>query len=134
MERSALYPRRGKRPNTSGTRIDIPLKRRDSKLFRQLRSQSENTDITDLISIRIQPKEGISMRFLAKVPGFNYEIQPAIMDFSYSNTFKKEIVDSYDKILLDSMKADQTLFATASGFGATWEFITSILNGWEKLP
>ena len=91
-------------------------------------------DEANLISIRIQPKEGISFRIFTKAPGLTYEINPSQMEFSYSNSYKKEIHDSYQKILIDSMMADQTLFATSAGFGATWEFITSILKGWEKQP
>lgn len=126
-----FYLRTGKRLKESVTRIDIQLKNRNSKLFKQFHSLSAEEN-AGLISIRVQPKEGISLRIFTKAPGLTYEIKPAQMEFSYSNTFKKEISDSYEKILLDSMMADQTLFATASGFGATWEFITSILNGWEK--
>lgn len=128
-----FYLRTGKSLKESVTRIDIQLKNRESKLFRQFRSLSAEEN-AGLISIRVQPKEGISLRIFTKAPGLTYEIKPAQMEFSYSNTFKKEIADSYEKILIDSIMADQTLFATASGFGATWEFITSILNGWEKQP
>ena len=128
-----FYLRSGKRLQSSLTRIDIQLKNRESKLFRQFQIMSGKTNSANMISMRIQPKEGISLKFFTKTPGFTYDIQPAIMDFSYSNTFRREIADSYEKILLDSMMADQTLFATASGFTATWEFITSILSGWQKL-
>lgn len=127
-----FYLRTGKRLKESVTRIDIFLKNRNSSLFKQF--QSNENQIGNLISIRVQPKEGISMRFFTKVPGLKYEIQTADMDFSYSNRFKKEINDSYEKILLDSMLADQTLFATASGFSATWEYITAIIRNWEKSP
>lgn len=126
-----FYLRTGKRLKEAVTRIDIQLKNRDTKLFRQFHGIGENAG-ANLISIRVQPKEGISMRFFTKVPGLTYEMQSATMDFSYSNRFKKEIIDSYEKILIDSMMADQTLFATAAGFSATWEFITSIINGWNK--
>lgn len=126
-----FYLRTGKRLKESVTRIDIQLKNRNSKLFKQFHSLSAEEN-AGLISIRVQPKEGITLRIFTKAPGLTYEIKPAQMEFSYSNTFKKEIADSYEKILIDSIMADQTLFATASGFGATWEFITSILNGWEK--
>lgn len=127
-----FYLRTGKRLKESVTRIDIFLKNRSSSLFKQF--QSSENQIGNLISIRVQPKEGISMRFFTKVPGLKYEIQTADMDFSYSNRFKKEINDSYEKILLDSMLADQTLFATASGFSATWEYISAIIRTWEKSP
>src|SRR3989344_1961489 len=119
-----FYLRCGKRMAESVSRIDILLKNRQTKLFRQSGS--------NIITIRVQPKEGISMQFFTKIPGLAYEIKPVNMDFSYSNTFRREIADSYEKILIDSVMADQTLFATARGFEATWEFITSITRVWEK--
>ena len=124
-----FYLRTGKRLNQDFTKIDIFFKNRDSRLFKQFQIGNQAANI---ISIRIQPKEGITFRFFAKSPGFTYDLSTVNMDFSYSTAFKKEIIDSYEKILIDSMMADQTLFATAKGFSATWEFITSVISGWEK--
>lgn len=126
-----FYLRTGKRMPQNVTRIDIQLKNRDSHLFRQFHLSSK---LTNAISIRVQPQEGISFRFFAKSPGYTFELQPVDMDFSYSKSFKLNIVDSYEKLLMDSMVGDQTLFATAQGFEATWRFITSITDVWEKMP
>ncbi|KKS95562.1 MAG: glucose-6-phosphate 1-dehydrogenase, glucose-6-phosphate 1-dehydrogenase [Candidatus Gottesmanbacteria bacterium GW2011_GWA2_43_14] len=127
-----FYLRTGKRLANDTTRIDIQLKNRESKLFQQFHLIQNAPG--NVLTIRVQPKEGITLRLLAKVPGLVYEMKPVDMDFSYSTSFKKEIIDSYEKILVDSMVGDQTLFATANGFAATWEYITSILNGWGKQP
>lgn len=124
-----FYLRTGKRLYRDVARIDIQLKNRKSQFFSQFKLPEGGANV---ITIAVQPKEGISLKFLAKVPGLTYEIKPVDMDFSYSDTFHKEIIDSYEKILLDSIKADQTLFATSTGFAATWEYITSIINLWEK--
>ena len=124
-----FYLRTGKRLVKDVTRIDIQLKNRQSQFFSQFKLPEGGANV---ISIQVQPKEGISLRFLAKVPGLTYEIKPVDMAFSYSTSFHREIADSYEKILLDSIMADQTLFATSAGFAATWEYITSIIDLWEK--
>jgi len=124
-----FYLRTGKRLATDMTRIDIQLKNRQSQFFSQFKLPEGGANA---ITIQVQPKEGISLRFLAKIPGLSYEIKPVDMDFSYSTSFHREIADSYEKILMDTMMADQTLFATARGFAATWEYITSIIKMWEN--
>jgi glucose-6-phosphate 1-dehydrogenase len=127
-----FYLRCGKRLPRSVVSIDIQFKNPGSKLFSSFKFSPEAHANT--LRIRIQPREGINFRFFAKVPGLSLELVPVNMDFSYQYAFQKEMIDSYEKILLDSMLGDQTLFATSRGFGATWEFITKILKGWQGLP
>ena len=127
-----FYLRTGKRLEKSVTRIDIQFKNRQSRLFNKFQMTSKQS--ANLITIRVQPKEGITMRLFAKTPGFAYEIRNVDMDFSYETSFKREIIDSYEKILIDSMAGDQTLFATRGGFEATWKFITSITSVWASKP
>lgn len=125
-----FYLRTGKRLKESNVRIDILFKQPFSKLFSgNSFSQEAHSNV---LTIRVQPKEGITFRILAKTPGLVHTLEPVDMDFSYSSSFKKEISDSYEKLLVDSMMADQTLFATRSGFTATWSFITNIMKGWEE--
>ena len=127
-----FYLRTGKRLFKDVTRIDIQFKDRKSQLFRHFKTGIAGA--ANLISIRVQPKEGISLRLFAKTPGFAYEMRNVDLDFSYQTSFKREIIDSYEKILIDVMAGDQTLFATQGGFEATWKFITSITRVWEKSP
>lgn len=123
-----FYLRTGKRMPVSTARISIYLKNPVSKLF----SSFDMGEGMNVISIRIQPREGISFRFFAKRPGLDFALDSVKMQFSYASEFKKSIMDSYEKILVDSMTGDQTLFATSSGFQATWGFITSIISAWES--
>jgi len=125
-----FYLRTGKRMSTSQARIDIQFKNPQNSLFKQI--QPAGNSLANILSIRVQPREGISLRFYAKKPGLSLALTPVDMDFSYLRSFKKDIDDSYEKLLLDSMLGDQTLFATAAGFKATWEFATPILRHWEK--
>lgn len=127
-----FYLRTGKRMMQSNVQIDIQFKNPQSQLFKSFILPTKQH--ANILTIRVQPREGITLRFLAKTPGLTLSLEPVDMDFSYSRSFKKEIVDSYEKLLIDSMVGDQTLFATSSGFTATWEFITKIIKGWEKMP
>ncbi len=127
-----FYLRTGKRMKKSVVQIDVQFKNTRSKLHKEfILAPCTNADI---ITIRVQPKEGISLRVFVKSPGLKYMLAPVDMEFSYSSSFKREITDSYEKLLIDAMVGDQTLFATSAGFGHTWELITKILNGWEKQP
>lgn len=127
-----FYLRTGKRLQSSKVQIDIQFKNPSSQLFGNFQLPQDSH--ANVLSIRIQPKEGITFRFFAKTPGFSFNLEPVDMDFSYQMAFKKEIGDSYEKLLVDSMMGDQTLFATSSGFYSTWELVTKIMKGWEKLP
>lgn len=124
-----FYLRTGKRMAKSVVKIDVIFKKPQTGIFDNL---SRSGAFTNILTFRIQPQEGISLRFFAKEPGLTFKLDPVDMHFSYSEYFKEEIIDSYKKILIDSMTGDQTLFATAKGFYTSWQLITRILKGWEK--
>jgi glucose-6-phosphate 1-dehydrogenase len=82
------------------------------------------------ITMRIQPDEGISLRFGAKVPSPNMEVCPVNMNFSYADAFGKSSANGYERLLLDAMLGDATLFAHRDGVEATWSLLTPILEQW----
>ena len=84
--------------------------------------------------MRIQPDEGITLRFGAKVPGPGMNISPVNMDFSYAQAFGKSSANGYERLLLDAMIGDATLFAHRDGVEATWSLITPILKAWAQNP
>jgi glucose-6-phosphate 1-dehydrogenase len=84
--------------------------------------------------MRIQPDEGISLRFAAKVPGPQMDMAPVTMDFNYAQAFGVSSANGYERLLLDAMLGDATLFAHRDGVEATWSTITPILEKWEKNP
>lgn len=127
-----FYLRTGKKMKHSLVQIDIQFKKPDSGLYSTY--NCHDCTYADVLSIRVQPREGITLRFFAKEPGLSMSLAPVDMNFSYSSSFKKDINDSYEKILLDALLGDQTLFATNRGFKATWEFITKIIIGWNRQP
>jgi glucose-6-phosphate 1-dehydrogenase len=84
--------------------------------------------------MRIQPDEGITLQFGAKVPGPTMTISKVNMDFSYAQAFGKSSANGYERLLLDAMLGDATLFAHRDGVEATWSLMTPILNAWAHDP
>ena len=82
----------------------------------------------NVLALRIQPNEGISMRFQVKVPGTQMRIRPLKMDFSYAGSFGREPPEAYERLLLDAALGDQTLFTRNDEAEAAWKFITPILD------
>ncbi len=88
----------------------------------------------NLLVLRIQPDEGITLRFGAKVPGQSMRIRTVNMDFLYGSAFLKESPDAYERLLLDCMLGDTTLFAREDEVEEAWRFCTAILDGWRAHP
>ncbi|TSC82396.1 MAG: glucose-6-phosphate 1-dehydrogenase [Parcubacteria group bacterium Gr01-1014_20] len=87
----------------------------------------------NILKFNIQPKEGITVKFWAKEPGFSFNLKPQILSFSYGHSkIKDKIPDAYERILYDCIRGDQTLFASTEEVRASWEFITPILESWHR--
>ena len=127
-----FYLRAGKRLNSRVTEITIQFKQPPMLLF-GTHMHGPCTDIQpNLITMRIQPDEGISLRFGAKVPGPQMSVCPVIMDFSYAQAFGSSSANGYERLLLDAMLGDATLFAHRDGVEATWALFTPVLDAWAK--
>ena len=85
----------------------------------------------NVLVIRIQPDEGISLRMLAKVPGTTPRIEPVKMDFRYSTSFGKASPEAYERLLLDAMAGDATLFARRDEVENAWAFVDKIEHAWH---
>jgi glucose-6-phosphate 1-dehydrogenase len=83
------------------------------------------------LAIRIQPEEGISIRFQAKQPGQMVKLRPVDMRFSYRESFADTVPAAYETLLLDVIRADATLFMRADQVEAAWGVITPLLQAWE---
>jgi len=120
-----VYMRVGKRLPKSATEISIHFKKAPAVLF--------NKDLRDLnvLVIRIQPDEGISLRIHAKVPGTSFRIEPVKMDFHYGTSFGKPSPEAYERLLLDAMSGDATLFARSDEVEEAWAFIDPIEEAWH---
>jgi glucose-6-phosphate 1-dehydrogenase len=125
-----FYVRAAKRLAKRVTEVTIVFKQPPLHLFK---TEAGSSDIgPNLISMRIQPDEGIALRFGAKVPGPTTNVAPVNMDFSYAKAFGKSSANGYERLLLDAMLGDATLFAHRDGVEATWALYTPILEAWAK--
>jgi glucose-6-phosphate 1-dehydrogenase len=116
------------------------LPRRASAIFVQFKRVPEilfNRHVSlppDVLTIRIQPDEGFSLEVLAKRPGLDLSIQPVRMDLHYAAEFGGASPDAYERLLLDVMAGDHTLFLDASFVQRSWEFVQVILDQWQSDP
>ncbi|HEX3472985.1 MAG TPA: glucose-6-phosphate dehydrogenase [Silvibacterium sp.] len=127
-----FYLRAGKRLAKRVTEIMIQFKQPPLLLFDRSNTGPCNEIQPNILTIRIQPDEGISLRFGAKVPGPDTNVCPVIMDFQYATAFGVNSANGYERLLLDSMLGDQTLFAHRDGVEATWGLYTPVLEAWSK--
>jgi glucose-6-phosphate 1-dehydrogenase len=87
----------------------------------------------NLIAICIQPNESIHLRFETKVPDTVSDSRSVNMDFCYSQAFPDiSLPDAYDRLLLDALKGDASLFARSDGIEASWRIIDPVIEAWEK--
>ena len=85
------------------------------------------------LRFRIQPNEGIELDLLAKTPGFDSELQTAVMDFSYKQNFaSSEHPTAYERVLVDAVRGDHTLFATSEEVLSAWRVVQHVLDEWAK--
>ena len=82
----------------------------------------------------MQPDEGISLRFGAKVPGHEFRIRKASMDFSYSHGYGESRDDAYERVILDALIGDATLFIRADEVGRSWRIVDPLLAYWHQDP
>ena len=124
-----FYVRMGKQLPKKATEISIHFKEPPSVLFNAL---SGGVPGGNVLVIRIQPDEGISLRMVSKIPGASLRLEPVKMDFHYSTSFGKGSPEAYERLLLDSMAGDATLFARRDEVEEAWKFIDHIENAWHK--
>jgi glucose-6-phosphate 1-dehydrogenase len=130
-----FYVRAGKRLAKRFTEITIQFKQPPTMLFKDNLEASKCGEIQpNIISMRIQPDEGISLRFAAKVPGPSMQSCPVMMDFDYAAAFGVSSANGYERLLLDAMLGDATLFSHRDGVEATWALMTPILEEWAARP
>ncbi len=127
-----FYLRAGKRLKKRATEISIQFKQPPLLIFNRMAMTGPCSEIQpNLLTIRIQPDEGIALRFGAKVPTTpEMTVCPVYMDFDYEAAFGKSSANGYERLLLDAMLGDQTLFAHRDGVETTWALYTPILQAW----
>lgn len=123
-----FYLRTGKRMPVRVTEISVHFKSVPQVLFNAAPFGSMAPNV---LAIRIQPNEGISLRFQVKVPGPAMRIEPFQMDFGYKRAFGKGPPDAYERLLLDAVLGDATLFTRGDEIEAAWAFVAPIIEGCE---
>ena len=123
-----FYVRTAKRMPTKVTEVVIHFKTPHHQVFKE--QDISNKD--NKLIIRIQPDEGILIKFGVKVPGQGFKVERANLDFYYSSLADSNIMQAYERLLLDAMQGDATLYARADEVEAAWAFVDPILNYWEK--
>ena len=125
-----FYLRAGKRLPKRATEIAIQFKDVPQHLFPTVGDEPE----PNLLVIRIQPDEGILMRFAAKVPGLGIDVRPVNMDFAYGSAFTVESPDAYETLILDALLGDASLFTRADEVEAAWRIVDPIIDAWIAGP
>ncbi len=124
-----FYIRTGKKMPTRVTEVVIHFKKVPHQLFGKTGGPVNNQLI-----IRIQPDEGILLKFGMKTPGAGFDVQTVNMDFHYSDLANVTVPSAYERLLLDCMQGDATLYARGDAVEQAWQFVQPILNAWETNP
>jgi len=122
-----FFIRTAKRMPKGGTEIAVTFKSVPRVLFNK---SGQGLDENVLV-IRIQPDEGISLRMSSKMPGSSLRIEPVKMDFHYGTSFGKATPEAYERLLLDAMSGDATLFARCDEVEEAWTFVDGIEDAWK---
>jgi glucose-6-phosphate 1-dehydrogenase len=123
-----FFLRTGKRLPKRATEIAIQFRRPPTELFE---AELEGLSGANQLVLRIQPNEGASLTFEAKVPGSRRRLQEVRMDFRYGTAFAVPPPEAYERLLLDVMLGDPTLYTRTDEVESAWRFITSILDAWQ---
>lgn len=125
-----FYLRTGKRMPVRASEITVVFKSAPLLLFQD---GPMSRSAPNELSIRIQPNEGIALRFNSKVPGQAGDIRPVTMNFNYVDAFGGESPEAYERLLLDAMTGDTTLFTRSDEVETSWSLINPIIEGWKTL-
>ncbi len=126
-----FYLRSGKRLPCRATEIAIQFKQAPLSLFNWREFAG---DAPNVLILSLQPNEGITLTFGAKAPGPANKLSPVQMDFDYLKAFGAEPPEAYERLLLDAILGDATLFTRSDEVLAQWEFTSSLIDGWAEHP
>jgi len=124
-----FYLRTGKRLAAKDTEVAIAFKKVPYSMFSAVGLDELPANV---LVMHIQPEEGISLSFQAKRPGSKICMSTLKMDFSYKSIFSAEMPEAYQRLLLDCLVADQTLFTRQDDVEVSWRLLTPVLDAWEQ--
>jgi glucose-6-phosphate 1-dehydrogenase len=130
--------RTGKRLPKRVTEIAVHFDLPALRLFQTVECTGDFCDLTEaepaVLAFRIQPDEGICLSFAAKRPGMQFALEPVHFEFAYDHAFQQRLPDAYERLILDALRGDSTLFMPSDELEAAWEFVTPILQAWQAEP
>jgi glucose-6-phosphate 1-dehydrogenase len=126
-----IYIRTGKRLPKRLTEVALQFQKVPHLAF----TPAESRDLRpNTLVLRVQPDEGVALRFGAKVPGQAFKVRDVLMDMSYGSSFLEEAPDAYERLLLDAMVGDPTLFIRSDEVDQAWQIVQPLLDTWEARP
>jgi len=132
-----IFLRTGKRMAKKATEIAVQFKVPPLQLFQHVECEEDVCDITRIapntLIFRIQPDEGIFLKVGTKRPGMRFVVEDVNMDFSYSGTWNKSLPEAYERLLLDTLHGDSTLFTRSDEVEAEWRVVQPILENLDQL-
>ena len=123
-----FYIRTGKRLSRRVTQVDIVYKKPPLALFEQFGSAAPEQNV---IGFRIQPDEGISLSFVSKRPGQAMIVDPVRMDFQYRTSFGGTAPEAYERLILDAINGEASLFARQDEVDLSWKLIDPMIESWS---
>lgn len=123
-----FYIRTGKRLAKRVSQVNIVYRRPPLAFFEEFGCDAPEQNV---LGIRIQPEEGISMSFVSKRPGPSFHIDPVHMDFKYSSSFAKQTPEAYERLILDAILGEASLFAREDEVDLSWKLIDPIIASWS---
>ncbi len=124
-----FYLRSGKAMHRKTSEIIIEFRKPPHLMFHLPPGSNFSPNV---LSLCIQPDEGIHLRFQAKVPDSDQEMRPVDMDFHYPSSFKGGLPDAYERLLLDALAGDASLFTRSDGIEASWRLVDPVIRGWDE--
>lgn len=124
-----FYIRTGKKLPTRVTEVVINFRPTPFHLFHQ---DGLKKQISNQLIIRIQPDEGMLLKFGMKEPGAGFQVKPINMDFHYSDLADINLPTAYQRLLLDCMQGDATLYSRGDAVEAAWEFVQPLIDAWNE--
>lgn len=131
-----MYLRTGKRMGRKQTSITVQFKKPPMELFRTVECENDLCDLTEarpnILTFRIQPDEGISLHFATKRPSMHMVVEDSELDFNYAENYDGTLPEAYERLLMDVMRGDATLFMRSDEVEAAWRIMDPILQAWHE--
>lgn len=125
-----FFVRTGKNLPLKLTEVVITFSNPPQRIFAEM--DSDAMDCNNQLIMRIYPHEGMALEFGMKVPGEGFRVKNVDMDFFYADLTSADVPEAYERLLLDCMKGDATLYARGDSVEAAWAFVDPIIHAWEK--